>query len=127
MQQLAGGALLLAAGALAGELGALHPETFSLRSVLALGYLIVFGSLVAFTAYIWLLRNVAPAVVSTYAYVNPVIAVFLGWALGAEPITPRTLVASAMVVGAVALVTSEQARVAMRERRERADAATAAK
>ncbi len=120
MQQLAGGVLLLAGGALAGELGSLHPESFSMRSLLSLAYLIAFGSLLGFTAYIWLLGHVAPALVSTYAYVNPVVAVFLGAALAAEPITPRTLIASAIIVGAVAIITTEQARVAARERRERA-------
>ncbi len=119
MQQLAGGALLLAAGALSGELTSLRPEAFTPKSLLALAYLITFGSLVGFTAYIWLLRHVQPALVSTYAYVNPVVAVFLGWLLAAEPITPRTLLASSIVVGAVAIITTEQARVAARERRER--------
>lgn len=119
MQQLAGGVLLLVAGGLAGEFGALRPETFSGRSLLALAYLVVFGSLVAFTAYIWLLRHAPPALVSTYAFVNPVVAVFLGWWLAAEPITPRTVLASAVVVGAVAIITMEQARNAIRDRRER--------
>lgn len=123
LQQLAGGALLLAAGALSGELATLRPQEFSERSLFALGYLIVFGSLIGFTAYIWLLRNVAPALVSTYAFVNPVVAVFLGWALAAEPITARTLVASAIIVGAVAIITVEQSRVAVRERRAAALAA----
>ncbi|OLC53143.1 MAG: hypothetical protein AUH85_14890 [Chloroflexi bacterium 13_1_40CM_4_68_4] len=119
MQQLVGGALLLGAGALTGELGDLHPETFTAKSLLALSYLIVFGSLGGFTAYIWLLRHVQPALVSTYAYVNPVVAVFLGWALAAEPITERTLIASAIIVGAVAIITTEQARIAVRDRRDR--------
>jgi drug/metabolite transporter (DMT)-like permease len=119
MQQLAGGALLFAAGALTGELGGLDPATFTARSVIALLYLIAFGSLVGFTAYIWLLRNVAPAVVSTYAFVNPVVAVFLGWAILGEEISVRTIVASAIIVIAVAIITIEQARNAIRVRRER--------
>ncbi|HYY55382.1 MAG TPA: EamA family transporter [Candidatus Dormibacteraeota bacterium] len=119
MQQLAGGALLLGAGAVTGELSALDPATFTARSLAALLYLIVFGSLVGFTAYIWLLRNVSPALVSTYAFVNPVVAVFLGWAILAEEITVRTVVASAIIVVAVAIITLEQARRAIGERRER--------
>lgn len=126
MQQLAGGALLLGAATLSGEWGRLDLAEASARSVLSLGYLVVFGSLVGFSAYIWLLRHVAPALVSTYAYVNPVVAVFLGWALASEPITPRTLLAAAIIVGAVAMITTEQARVAVRERREREAAIAAA-
>ena len=114
MQQLAGGALLVGAAALGGELTSLHPETFSARS------------LIAYTAYIWLLRTVQPALVGTYAFVNPVVAVFLGWALAAEPFTERTLVASAVVVLAVAIITAEQARDAVRDRRERDEGAEAA-
>ncbi|TMD59987.1 MAG: multidrug transporter [Chloroflexi bacterium] len=119
MQQLAGGALLLVAGAAMGELGALDASTFTPRSIVALLYLIVFGSLVAFTAYIWLLRNVPPAVVSTYAFVNPMVAVFLGWAIAGEEITARTIIASAIIVVAVAIITIAQARNALRDRRER--------
>lgn len=126
MQQLSGGVLLLVAATLAGDWSRLDLAGASARSVLSLGYLVVFGSLVGFTAYIWLLRHVAPALVSTYAYVNPVVAVFLGWALAAEPITPRTLLAAAVIVGAVAVISTEQARLAVRERREREAAIAAA-
>ena len=119
MQQIAGGVLLLAAGGATGELVSLDPTTFTTRSLVALAYLITFGSLVGFTAYIWLLRNVAPAVVSTYAFVNPVVAVFLGWAILGEEISLRTIVASAIIVLAVAIITIEQARHAIGERRER--------
>ena len=126
MQQLAGGALLVGAAALGGELTSLHPETFSARSLIAFAYLVLFGSLVGYTAYIWLLRTVQPALVGTYAFVNPVVAVFLGWALAAEPFTERTLVASAVVVLAVAIITAEQARDAVRDRRERDEGAEAA-
>jgi drug/metabolite transporter (DMT)-like permease len=82
----------------------------SLRSILALGYLIVFGSLIGFTSYIWLLRVTTLARASTYAYVNPVVAVFLGWALGDEPLTLRTLLAAAVIVTAVVVITTYQAR-----------------
>lgn len=77
-------------------------------SVLALAYLVVFGSLVAFSAYIWLLGVSTPARVSTYAYVNPVVALLLGWALADEPLTFRSLVAAAIIVGSVVLITTER-------------------
>ena len=110
MEMLAGGALLLLVGLATGEGAQIHLEAVSLRSVLALGYLVVFGSIVAFSAYVWLLRVVTPARASTYAYVNPVVAVFLGWALASEPLTPLTLVAAAVIVAAVALIVMQQAR-----------------
>jgi drug/metabolite transporter (DMT)-like permease len=106
MELLAGGALLLLAGAVLGELGALDPAGVSARSLLSLAYLVVFGSLVGFTAYIWLLGVSTPSRVSTYAYVNPVVAVFLGWAFAGEPVTPRVLVAAAVIVAAVAVITT---------------------
>jgi drug/metabolite transporter (DMT)-like permease len=110
MEMLAGGTVLLLVGLATGEGAQLHLEALSLRSALALGYLIVFGSIVAFSAYVWLLRVVSPARASTYAYVNPGVAVFLGWALASEPITPLTLVAAAVIVTAVALIVMQQAR-----------------
>lgn len=105
MQMLAGGALLLVAGVVTGELRGLDPTAFSTRSVLSLLYLIVFGALIGYSAYVWLLRVTTPAVASTYAYVNPVVAVFLGWMLAGEALTPRIMVASGVIVGAVALIT----------------------
>jgi len=68
-------------------------------------YLVTFGSLLGFTAYIYLLGATTPAKAATYAYVNPVVAVFLGWAVAGEPLTPRMLVAAAIILGAVALIT----------------------
>ena len=106
MQQLLGGALLLLIGTLIGELGDIHPKEFSTASLLALGYLIVFGSLIAFTSYLWLLRNARATLVATYAYVTPVVAVFLGWLILDEPVTLRTIVAAAVIVVAVALIVS---------------------
>lgn len=106
MQMLAGGALLLVLGVATGELQALDPGTVTPRSVLALGYLIVAGSLIGYSAYVWLLRVTTPAVASTYAFVNPVVAVFLGWLLAAERITPRILLASVVIVGGVGLITA---------------------
>ena len=103
---LAGGACLALAGATAGELSALRPDTFSTASVLALAYLVVFGSLVAFSTFVWLLHNAPLPLVATYAYVNPVVAVLLGWAILGEPLTFRLGVAGAIVVTGVALIAS---------------------
>ena len=105
MQMLAGGAALLVLSVLLGEPWAFDAGAVSLRSALGLLYLIVFGSIVAFSAYIWLLRVSTPTRVSTYAYVNPVIAVLLGWALADEALTVRMAVAAAVIVSGVALIT----------------------
>jgi drug/metabolite transporter (DMT)-like permease len=104
MEMIAGGLILWGAGLAAGEGARLHVSVISLRSVLALGYLIVFGSLAGFSAYMWLLRVTTPARVSTYAYVNPVVAMFFGWALAGEAVTVRTGLAALGVVGAVAII-----------------------
>jgi drug/metabolite transporter (DMT)-like permease len=112
LTMVGGGVLLLLTGFARGELGQLSLNDVSLKSAAALAYLIVFGSLVAFSAYIWLLRAVRPAVVGTYAYVNPVVAVILGWSLAAEPLTPRTFVAMAIITGSVILVQRAQRRSA---------------
>jgi drug/metabolite transporter (DMT)-like permease len=109
-QMLAGGALLLAASAAAGEWGRLDPEAVSVRSALAFGYLVVFGSLVAFSAYAWLVRVAHPATVSTYAFVNPMVAVFLGWLLAGEEVTAGTFGAGALILAGVALITAAGAR-----------------
>jgi drug/metabolite transporter (DMT)-like permease len=108
MQMLCGGGLLSLASLAAGEPAGFEPSAVSLRSLLALGYLVVFGSLVAFTAYVWLLRVASPVLVSTYAYVNPVVAVLLGWVLAGEPLTAGTLIAAAVILSGVALITSSQ-------------------
>jgi drug/metabolite transporter (DMT)-like permease len=102
MQMLTGGALLLVVGALSGELGHLQRPTLS--AVEALVYLIIVGSLVGFTAYTWLLRNARMSLVGTYAFVNPVVAVLLGWAFNNETLNLRTLVAGAVIVAGVALI-----------------------
>jgi drug/metabolite transporter (DMT)-like permease len=115
MQMLAGGALLLVAGLATGEPARLELAAVSGRSLLAVLYLIVFGSIVAFSAYVWLLRAAAPSLVSTYAYVNPVVAVLLGWAFAGEPLTGGTLVAAAVIVTSVAVITSAQRRPAATE------------
>lgn len=111
MQMLCGGVLLLLSGAMSGEGARLELENVSLRSLLALGYLTVFGSLVAFSAYVWLLRVSTPAKVSTYAFVNPVVAVALGFVFAGEPLTPRTMVAAAVIVTAVVLITRQRRRI----------------
>ncbi|HEX2091846.1 MAG TPA: drug/metabolite exporter YedA [Longimicrobiaceae bacterium] len=106
MEMMCGGGLLLLAGIGRGEPASVDVASFSAASVAAFVYLVLFGSLVGFTAYVWLLRVSTPARVSTYAYVNPVVAVFLGWALAGEPLTPRVLMAAAVIVGAVAVITA---------------------
>ena len=101
-----GGFWLLLAGTVRGEWASVAPSTFTTESVLAFLYLVAFGSLVGFTAYIWLLGVSTPARVSTYAYVNPVVAVVLGWAFLDEPLTARVLAAAAVIVLAVAVITT---------------------
>ena len=101
---IGGGACLAALGLVAGELGRFDPSGVSTRSVVAVLYNFVFGSIVGFTAYLWLLRKTTIARVSTYAYVNPIVAVLLGWALAGEALTPRVFVAAAVIVAAVALI-----------------------
>jgi drug/metabolite transporter (DMT)-like permease len=110
MEMLGGGSLLLIVGLASGQLGKLHPSHVSAASLAGFLYLIVFGSLVAFSAYVWLLKNAPTSLISTYAYVNPVVAVFLGWAVLSERITPMTLLSAAMIVGAVAIMVLAQAR-----------------
>ncbi len=105
MEMIMGGVLQLLAGSLLGEWGRLELDSISGRSALSFIYLIVFGSWVGFSAYIWLLRVTTAAIASTYAYVNPVVAVFLGWALASEAFSQRTLWAAAIIVVAVALIT----------------------
>jgi drug/metabolite transporter (DMT)-like permease len=105
MQMLGGGAALLVLSVMLGEPWAFDASGVSLRSALGLLYLVLFGSIVAFSAYIWLLRVSTPTRVSTYAYVNPVIAVILGWALAGEALTTRMIIAAAVIVSGVALIT----------------------
>jgi drug/metabolite transporter (DMT)-like permease len=111
MQMVAGGVLLCVVAALHGDFSAataaaMAPDAPGAGAALAaVVYLITFGSLIGFTAYIWLMRNASPAKVATYAYVNPVVAVLLGWLLGGEGLGARTVAASAVIVAAVALIT----------------------
>jgi drug/metabolite transporter (DMT)-like permease len=101
---LGGGACLAALGLFTGELARFDPSGVSTRSVAAVLYNFVFGSIVGFSVYLWLLRVTTVSRVSTYAYVNPIVAVFLGWALAGETLTPRVFLAAAVIVGAVALI-----------------------
>lgn len=107
MEMLAGGTLLLVVGVVTGEPLRMDLAAASGRSWLALGYLVVFGSLLAFSCYVWLLGHASTSLVSTYAYVNPVVAVLLGWAILGEPITPRMLVAGVVILVAVGLILSQ--------------------
>ena len=99
-----GAVMLLIAAGLTGELQATHWASISLRSVLGLAYLITFGSIVAFTAYTWLLQQCPPTLVATHTYANPVVAVLLGWLLASEPLTMRVIVASVAILGAIVLI-----------------------
>lgn len=110
MQMLAGSAVFLLVGSFSGEWSRFDLANASTNSLLALFYLIVFGSVIAFTAYSWLLKVASPALVATYAYVNPVVAVFLGWALANESLTPQMLFGAAVIVGSIILITSQSKR-----------------
>lgn len=115
-QMIAAGLLLLVVGSALGETRLVDLARFSSASLLGLAYLIVFGSLVAFSAYTWLLQNAPVSLVATYAYVNPVIAVFLGTLFLAEPMTPTMIVGAALILAAVAFILQRlnSARVAAR-------------
>ena len=108
IQMLAGGALLAVAATLAGEWRAFNPAGVSASSAAALLYLTVCGSVVAFTAYSWLLRVVTPARAATYAYVNPLVAVFLGWAVAGEEVTARTLLAAGVITASVIIIVTRR-------------------
>jgi drug/metabolite transporter (DMT)-like permease len=104
MQMIAGGLILAVVSGASGELDGFHPSAISLESWLGLAYLVVAGSLVAYTAYMWLLRAAPTSLVGTYAYVNPVVAVLLGTVVLGEPLTWRTLVGGAIILASVALI-----------------------
>jgi drug/metabolite transporter (DMT)-like permease len=104
MQCLAGGIALWISGFLTGEVQHFHFASITSRSWLAVAYLIVFGSGIGFTAYIYILKNSTAARVATYAFVNPVVALLLGWFLAGEALTLRTLLAATVILGAVVLV-----------------------
>ena len=103
-QMLLGGGALVLTGAVLGEFGGLDAGEFSARSIVAFLYLVFVGSLVAFTAYVWVLQHAPVSKVATYAYVNPVIAIFLGWLVLAEEITPAIFVGAGIIVTSVAFI-----------------------
>ena len=108
MEMLAGGIVLLAVGTAFGEWMTVSWADISLRSLLALGYLALFGSVIALSAYLWLLKVTTPARVVTHAYVNPVVAVLLGWALAEEQLNARVLAASMVIIAGVLVITSRK-------------------
>jgi drug/metabolite transporter (DMT)-like permease len=110
LQMLGGSVSLLVLGFALGETNGVHMATITRASWLGWVYLVTFGALLGFTAYIYLLRNVSPAKASTYAYVNPVVAVILGWAVAGEVVTPRTVLAAAIILGGVAMITIARSR-----------------
>ena len=118
MQGLCGGAALWITAVLNGEVARFHPAAAPLRAWMAIGYLMVFGSCIGFTAYLYILKNSTAARVGTYAFVNPIVALIVGWSLGGEAMSARTLLAAAVILTAVVLVITAP----HREPREAADA-----
>ena len=108
MQMLAGGCVLFLVATARGEPAAWDPAQMSLGSIVAFWYLVVFGSWVGFSSYVWLLRHTSPALASTYAYVNPVVALLLGWGLAGEPLGARTFLASFIILSSVVLITTQR-------------------
>jgi drug/metabolite transporter (DMT)-like permease len=108
MQMLTGGVWLFLAATVSGEAAGFQIASLTMRSALALLYLIVFGSIIAFTAFTWLSKVASPSKISTYAYVNPAVAVFVGWAVAGEVISWRAIVATAVILAGVALVTTRK-------------------
>jgi drug/metabolite transporter (DMT)-like permease len=108
LQMIGGSVGLVAVGLLRGEAAQVHLGQVSVPSWIGWLYLVTFGSLVGFTAYIYLLKTVSPAKASTYAYVNPLVAVCLGWAIAGESVTTRTLAAAAVILTGVAMITASQ-------------------
>ncbi|MEP6900453.1 MAG: EamA family transporter [Actinomycetota bacterium] len=106
MQMFSGGLVLLVFSLMIGEWSTLNIAEVSAKSWLGIIYLMIFGSLIGFTAYSWLLKNAQPAMVATYAYVNPIIAVFLGWLIAGESFTGQMLIGAGVIVGSVVLITS---------------------
>jgi Permeases of the drug/metabolite transporter (DMT) superfamily len=107
MQMMAGGSVLLAVSLIIGEWRQFDIASVSRQSLLGVAYLTVFGSLLGFTAYSWLLKNAKPANVATYAYINPLIAVLLGWLIAGESMSGQMLIGAGIVVGSVVLITSQ--------------------
>ncbi|AOO64279.1 drug/metabolite exporter YedA [Sulfurospirillum halorespirans] len=110
MQMLSGGLVLMITATLFGEWQQFHIETLSSRSLFALAYLIFIGSLVGFSAYVWLLKNVSPYLASTYAFVNPMVALFLGYFFADEVLSVKALIATVLIISAVVMITLSKAR-----------------
>jgi drug/metabolite transporter (DMT)-like permease len=108
MEMSAGGVLLVLAGIMTGEVADLNIAEVSIQSLAAMLYLTIFGSIVALTSYVWLLKTVEPSKAATYTYVNPVIAVFLGWLVLSEPISPQMLIAVPIIIVAVVMITTRR-------------------
>lgn len=121
LQMLAGAGATAIEAVIVGEPGRFDPSGVSLESVLAIAYLVVFGSMLAYTAYGWLLRNAPLSLVSTYAYVNPVVAVALGTVFLHEGISARTIIAAVIILAAVAIIVSARGRLAGSSAHEPAD------
>src|SRR5256714_2831585 len=109
-QMLVGGVLLALAAAVLGEFQSFQPSSVSRGAWLALLYLIVAGSIIGFTAYVWLIHHESPTKVGTYAYVNPIVAVLIGNFLAGEPLGPRTIAGTLLVLSAVVLITTMRVR-----------------
>ena len=105
MQMITGGLVLVMVGTFSGEWQHLNPEAFSSRSFFALMYLIFFGSLLGFSAYVWLLQNVSPYLASTYAFVNPIVALILGYFFADEVLSFKALIATVFIISAVVIIT----------------------
>jgi drug/metabolite transporter (DMT)-like permease len=124
MEMLIGGVGLLIVSGVIGEWSSFHPANITTRSLFAVGYLIVFGSIIGFSSYVWLLRATTPARASTYAYVNPIVAVIIGWLVAGETMSGRVLIAAALIIAAVAAITtlgtrkSSQGLEALKQRKE---------
>jgi len=112
MMMVTGGGLLFAAGVVLGEPGEFDLEAVSARSLASLAYLIVFGSIIAFSCFVWLFQVVRPALAGTYAYVNPIVAVLLGWAFAGEAITREMAFGAILIVGAVVIAERGRAKAA---------------
>jgi drug/metabolite transporter (DMT)-like permease len=111
---ICGALLLLIAAGVTGEFRETHWSSITARSIFGLGYLITFGSVIAFTAYTWLLQRVPPTLVATHTYANPVVAVLLGWFLAHEPLTLRVVLASVAILGAIVLIRRGERAVAIK-------------
>ncbi len=115
MEMLAGGVALLALATVTGEIRHFHPRAVSSASLLGLVYLISFGSLIGFSAFSWLLKHASATAVGTYAYVNPVVAVFLGWLVAGEVVTPRTLLGAGIIIASVGIISTVSSGVGPRQ------------